>query len=444
MLYEYLKGFMAETPSRTLSDDTRQITYHDLLEQAEALGRELNQEKYGILCQSELAAATALMACFAANKTAVPLSYRYGKTHAQRIIERLQLSHIITDDGIQRIAQPSPEPEDLSDVALIMCTSGTTGVPKGAMITKQNLITNLEDISSYFALDRNDHILITRPLYHCAVLTGEFLISLVKGLNISFSAAAFSPAAWLNTVRGRNATVFCGTPTTLSHLASLNLRKKEPVSPRVIAVSGECMTASAAARLREAFPQTLVYHVYGLTEASPRVSFLPPEEFDLCPTSVGRPLPSLRARIVNDELLVDGKSVMKGYYNDPRATASAMPDGWLHTGDLARQDQDGRLYILCRKDNMIIRSGMNIYPQEIENALRQDLRIDDVLAFGVRDSSSGEKIHLHVVSRLSKSEVFSICKERLPAFELPDQIEMVEELPKNASGKVIRQKGRVS
>ncbi len=444
MLYNYLKGFMRENPDRTLSDETQRITFRELTDFAEKLGRDLSQEKYGILCRSDLNTAKALMACFAANKTAVPLSYRYGDAHAQKIIEHLHLSHIITDDNIRRIADPVPETEDLSDVALIMCTSGTTGNPKGAMITRQNLVTNLEDIASYFAIGNTDSILITRPLYHCAVLTGEFLISLIKGLDISFTTGAFSPAAWLDIAKQQKATVLCGTPTTLYHLSSLNLRKKEPVKLRVIAVSGECMPAVTAAHLREAFPQALVYHVYGLTEASPRVSYLPPEEFDLYPTSVGQPLPSVKARIVNGELEIYGKSIMKGYYNDPFATAAAFANGWLHTGDIARQDQDGRLYILSRKDNMIIRSGMNIYPQEIENALKQDPRIVEVLAFGVRESRIGEKIHIHVVSKLTKPEVFSICKEKLPVFQLPDQIELVEELPKNASGKIIREKGRAS
>ena len=129
---------------------------------------------------------------------------------------------------------------------------------------------------------------------------------------------------------------------------------------------------------------------------------------------------------------------MKGYYNDPDATAKAIRNGWLYTGDIAERDESGRVYIKCRRDNMIIRSGMNIYPQEIENALKQDERIRDVLAYGEKNETVSEKIHIKVVTALSKSEIFEVCRKHLSTYQLPDVINIVDEIPKNASGKVIR------
>ena len=129
---------------------------------------------------------------------------------------------------------------------------------------------------------------------------------------------------------------------------------------------------------------------------------------------------------------------MKRYYNDPDATAKSIRNGWLYTGDIAEVDDHGRVHIKCRRDNMIIRSGMNIYPQEIENALKQDERIKDVLAFGVKKDTVSEEIHISVVTSLSKSDVFEVCKNCLASYELPDVIEIVDEISKNASGKVIR------
>lgn len=443
MLYEYIKDRMLATPAQTVGDEERRITYQELLDEAEALGRRLKErpeEKYGILCRSELNAARSLLACLYAQKTAVPLSYRYGETHIRKIVDAVHLSHALTDDGIETLGQASPETEDLTDVALIMCTSGTTGTPKGAMITGKNLFTNLRDIEKYFRIDRRDRILIARPLYHCAVLTGEFLISLIKGLSISFLSGGFNPALLLRRIREQSVTVLCGTPTLFYHLSALALRNREATALRVMAVSGECMTTLAAERMRNAFPEAQIYNVYGLTEASPRVSWLPPERFDACPLSAGKPLASLRVRIVDGELQVAGDSVMKGYYRNPSATEKTIVDGWLHTGDMAEMDEQGQLYIKCRKDSLIIRSGMNVYPQEIENAMRQDDRIADALAFGVRDASVGERIHLHVVSSLSRAEVFAVCRARLPGYQLPDVLELVPEIPKNASGKVIRKK----
>ena len=306
------------------------------------------------------------------------------------------------------------------------------------MITHSNLITNLTDISKYFGINDTDHILIARPLYHCAVLTGEFLISLIKGLRISFMTEGFLPTKILKKAKEAEVTVLCGTPTLLYHLSSINLKLKEPLVLKSIAVSGECMTEAVAKVMRNAFPKTDIYNVYGLTEASPRVSYLSPDEFDNKSTSVGIPLSSLKAKVIDNELLITGNSIMKGYYNNLEATARAKQDGWLHTGDVAELDEQGNIYIKCRKDNMIIRAGMNIYPQEIENALKENENISDVLAYGVKNDTVSEKIHIKVVSSLSKAEIYNICKQKLFSYELPDVIEIVDEIPKNASGKVIR------
>lgn len=438
MLFDFLKEKMIQYPDQVVSNDTECITYRELLEYAESFGKTLTKDKYGLLFDSDLDTAKALLSCLYANKTAVLLSKRYGEAHTQRIIDTVKLSHLITEDGIKHISDEKDECEDLSDVALIMCTSGTTGTPKGAMITDNNLIANLTDISKYFGINQSDHILIARPLYHCAVLTGEFLISLCKGLRISFMTEGFVPARILKRATETGITTLCGTPTLLYHLSGMNLKSKDRLDLRNIVVSGECMTQTVAQVMRKAFPNTDIYNVYGLTEASPRVSYLHPNEFDNNPTSVGVPLSSLKAKIIDKELLILGSSIMKGYYNNSKATEQAKQDGWLHTGDVAEMDEQGRIYIKCRKDNMIIRAGMNIYPQEIESALKENEEIADVLAYGVKNDTVSEKIYIKVVTSLTKAEVYNICKQKLLGYELPDFIDIVNELPKNASGKVIR------
>ena len=443
IMYKFLCNRMRYYLDKTIQDENEVITYADLLRHAEVFGEELkkqNTSKFGILCRSNLNTAKALLSCLYANKTAVPLSYRYGEKHNEKIIDRVGLSHIITENGIEVISNAVSYPDDkLDDVALIMCTSGTTGSPKGAMITSENMITNVTDIADYFHVHEGQRILISRPLYHCAVLTGEFLLSLIKGLDIVFYDSDFSPINLLHILDNHNISVMCGTPTMLYHICTL--AKKAYVKPLdVIAVSGECMTRQTAKAIRAAFPKTDIYNVYGLTEASPRVSYLPPELFDEYPLSVGFPLRSLEVKVQNGELLVKGKSIMKGYYNDPDATNKAIRDGWLHTGDIAELNEHGMITIKTRRDNMIIRAGMNIYPQEIENALREaDKRIVEVMAYGEKRDTAGQKICLKaVVDGLTKSELFSICKKMLPSYQLPDMIEIVDEIPKNASGKIIR------
>ena len=438
MLYEFIKKRMVPHSAQTISDATGSISYAELLSRAEMLGDKLSKEKYGLLFSSEINMLTALLACMYAGKTAVPLSPKYGSRHIDRIIKATHLSHLLTDSGEEEITAYINPQDDLSGVALILCTSGTTGTPKGAMITEENLLTNLCDIETYFSIGSNDSILIARPMYHCAVLTGEVLYSLIRGVRIVFFSEGFIPSRILEKAISEQVSVLCGTPTLLYYLSRLNIRTADKLVLKAMAISGECMTNAVAQTIRNAFLHTEIYNVYGLTEASPRVSFLPPEQFDLFPLSIGYLLPSVEGKVQNGELLIRGKSIMRGYYDDETTTKRVLTDGWLHTGDIVVKDSEGRLYIKGRKDNLIIRAGMNIYPQEIENAVKSESSIIEVLVYGIKDAVVGEKIMMKVVTALSRQEVFQICQRVLPKYELPDSIEIVNELPRNASGKVVR------
>ena len=239
--------------------------------------------------------------------------------------------------------------------ALIMCTSGTTGKPKGAMLSELNIITNVSDIADYFGIGIDDNILIARPLYHCAVLTGEFLTALVKGTNIRFYSEQFNPAKMLELINEYNVSAFCGTPTLISIMARFS-RSVTTDSLRHICISGECMSADVGSKIRTAFRKCNIYHIYGLTEACPRVSYLPPEPFADYPDCVGIPLRSVSIKIINKDgnmcnaneegvLFVKGNNIMLGYYSDPDKTQSVLKDGWLCTGDIALINDAGFLKI---------------------------------------------------------------------------------------------------
>lgn len=460
MLWGYIKKHMDRHPAQLVETEEFSLTYTALLEQASAFAAGLQQgEKYGILCSCELHTAVALLACFAAGAVAVPLSYRYGEQHYRKIIAGAGIGHLITDregmlgmEVVQTTANAQPVPPG---VALLLCTSGTTGEPKSAMITQQNLMANLQDIDRYFQVDETDAILILRPLYHCAVLTGEFLISLVKGLRVVFASGSFNPVRALQTIRSHQITVLGGTPTLFYHFCNVLKRGVPPLPLKTVMFSGECMTQSVADAVLQCLPDVQKYNVYGLTEASPRVAYLPPELFAQFPLSVGVPLHSLQVQIVDDggsvlppnqtgELIVQGPSVMKGYLGHPEETEKTLRGGWLHTGDCAYMDENGYLYIKARMDHMIIRGGMNIYPAEIENAVKQDDRISEAMAYALQDGPVSQRIGLQVVlnQAVSQAELLQVCKQVLPAYQLPDVIDVVEALPRNASGKVVRP-GRV-
>ena len=448
MLYEYLKKRMEQFPDKTLCEGERCITYRELLEAPPALLKELkNRDKLAVLCQSPLNAARAVIACLKTGRIAVPLSAQYGQAHVDKLRKQLRLQFAITDDDgnltvtcDKNIPGGHMEWEKMRGVAFILCTSGTSGKSKGAALTKEGITANLNGIESYFQINENDKILIARPLYHCAVLVGEFLTSLCSGLDIEFMNE-FDPAGIIGRIKPGGVTVMGGTPTTFYHLCKAAGRLKETVPLRVAAVSGECMTQAAADIMLETMPDTDVYHVYGLTEAGPRVSALPPDQFREAPLSVGYPLPEVELRIEGGELFVKSPAVMKEYYCDSCLTETTLTGEWLHTGDGAAFDEKGRLVIKGRRDDMIIRAGMNIYPREIEDSIKKaDQRITDVLAYGKQEGVT-QKIHLKAVAAgLGKNDVMAVCREHLPIYAVPDSIELTDELPRNASGKIMRPK----
>ena len=273
-LWEFVKEHMLKNATQYICEGATKMSFGDAATFSEIFAKDLKGYKCcAILCRSEMAAALSLISCFAAGVTAVPLSMRYGQVHCQKILDTISPDGIILDDGGKirvlklkdsqyRVPEQRP--------TLIMCTSGTTGKPKGAMLSDRNVMTNVEDIASYFELTESDTILISRPLYHCAVLTGEFLTALVKGARIYFYSDKFNPAEMLSLIDKHGITAFCGTPTLLSLMARLSKgRKTSPLEH--IVISGECMGKEVGLCISEAFPYSNIYHVYGLTEACPRV-----------------------------------------------------------------------------------------------------------------------------------------------------------------------------
>ncbi len=457
-LWNYIKSKMERNLLQTVSENDTSLTFDEIIIFAEKFSENLKGIKCcAIMCQSEMATSMVLLSCFAAGVTALPISQRYGKSHCKKILKTVSPDVVITDqDGEFQIfhIKDSEYKEPKTHIALIMCTSGTTGVPKGAMLTETNIITNVEDIVEYFNIDSSDTILISRPLYHCAVLTGEFLTSLIKGTKIRFYSGEFNPIIVYMMVKDYQITAFCSTPTVLSLMARCK-RYKDTDFLKHICISGECMGIETAKKIADAFPDAYIYHVYGLTEACPRVSYLPPAKFNKYPDYVGVPLHSVSLKIVSETgqpvrvneigtLWVKGDNVMFGYYNDAKKTSDVLQDGWLCTGDLALINDEGLLKIKGRRDDLIIKAGMNIYPQEIENTLKEDFRVSEVLARGYTDDRCGMQIELNIVGDFSSvDEVKELCRNLLPSYQIPTRINLLDKLSKNGSGKIKRRQDYV-
>ncbi len=452
-LWQYLKTGMQANLQQEICEGDASMTFEDMIIFAQEFSKKLKGIKCcAILCQSEMAASMALLSCFAAGVTALPLSQRYGELHCNKILDAIGPDAVITDQNgsfqIMCIKDSTYVEPDIHP-ALIMCTSGTTGIPKGAMLTEGNVMSNVSDITAYFGIRKSDTILISRPLYHCAVLTGEFLTALVKGTKIRFYSGTFNPAIVLKMLKEFNITAFCGTPTLLSMMARFK-RNKDADVLKHICISGECMDLSTGLHIAEAFPKAEIYHIYGLTEACPRVAYLPPDKFGKFADCVGIPLRSVSLKIVSAEgnpvgtnevgvLWVKGDNVMTGYYGNPQKTNEVLKDGWLCTGDLALFTDEGFLKIKGRNDDLIIKAGMNIYPQEIESALKLDSRVNDVYVRGYTDDKLGVQIELNITGDFSDiAEVKDLCLTNLSAYQIPARINLLDEISKNGSGKIIR------
>lgn len=475
-MWAFLFGRMSAYPDSLLFDGEEQCTYQQMLEQVRKVGDALAGAcpagtKCAVLCGRGLHTAQALLACWYADMVPIPMSVHYGRGHWDGIIAGTQPALLITDleqsdlhipryhMGEKRFwtekPLPAPDPQ-LEGAAVILCTSGTTGTPKGVVLSAWGVQQNVEKIRRYFAVKSKDRILIARPLYHCAVLIGEFLTALCGGLDIGFLDEKYSPAAVLQFTKNHKISVLGGTPTLFYHLAAF-IRRDGQQSHRIraIAISGECLHEAAARQIRQGFPGTDIYHVYGLTEAGPRVSWLPPRNFDQVPTSAGIPLAGVQIKIAETDgtplpaythghIFVRTPCRMIGYYNDPEATDRAFLDGWLDTGDIGYQDALGYLFILSRADDRIIQGGMNIYPQEVEAGLAQLPFIQECMVWGAA-GAVGQHIAAAVVLRpenldMTHKEVLSRMAEALPPYQIPSELQIVEMLPRNASGKIVRRR----
>lgn len=438
-LWKYLRSKILEHPSQIVQEGSVSTTYEELCIYAEKFAQKLTSWSYGIMCKSELAAAIALLSCIAAGKIAIPTTIRYGKEMCVKIIDRSDPPCIIHDfDGELKLLDMEPRRRYQfwgKAPAVMLYTSGSTGVPKGVMLSGDNIIANIEGISTYFKINHDDTFLISRPIYHSSVMTGELLLSLCSGAKIVFSSEPFHPFNIIDLIKKHNITVLGSTPTLMAALSHF-VRLPNNLPVKTISISGECVTEGVAEKIREAFPNAKILCGYGLSEAAPRVAYLPSELFDECPTAAGLPLPNIKYRIVdkknNDvedgvigELIVNGPNVMLGYFDDKEKTKNTLKNGWLYTGDLACKASNGLLYIKGRKDDMIIRAGMNIYPTEIENVLSTDDRVEGLLVYG-ECTNETQQICLNISGKFSDlNEVRALCKQKLPAYQMPTKINLV-------------------
>ena len=342
-------------------------------------------------------------------------------------------------------------PVQPTDLAQIIYTSGTTGDPNGVMLSHANLVENTQSIVDYLRLTESDKAMAVLPFFYSygnSLLLTHFLVGGSLVVNQSF----VYPNVILDKMKEEEVTGFSGVPSTFAIFMNRSaIRKYQFPSLRYVCQAGGAMAPSLAKEVKDILPDSDIYIMYGQTEASARLSYLEPCDFFRKAGSIGKAIPGVELNVLKEdgspvavgevgEIVATGKNIMRGYWNNPEKTAAVLRDGALWTGDLAKIDDEGYLYIVSRKSDMIKSGAHRISPKEIEEVIHELEGIHEVAVIGMPDDIMGESILACIVltddAACSDKDVKRYCREKLPMFKAPKEVIFIEQLPKTASGKI--------
>jgi len=346
---------------------------------------------------------------------------------------------------------------DPSALACLIYTSGSTGVPKGAMLTHRNIVHNTDSICAYLNLTPDDRQMVVLPFFYVmgkSLLNTHFAVGGSVVINNTFAYTG----ALIKQMIDEQVTGMSGVPSTyayLLHRSPLTASRDKLHSLRYCSQAGGHMSRQIKQELRRVLPaHTLIYIMYGATEASARLSYLDPAEFDRKIDSIGKAIPGVTLRVVGEngtekpvgqvgELTASGDNIMQGYWKDPETTARVLDHNGYHTGDLAYVDDEGYFFLVGRKDNLLKVSGHRINPQEIEDVVMASGLIVEVAVLGKPDQLKGNSIvavAVPVRENCEASDVLDYCAAKLARYKVPDRITFVRTLPKKLTGKIDRAK----
>jgi len=346
------------------------------------------------------------------------------------------------------------------DVAFLQYTGGTTGVPKGAMLTHHNIVANVTQCVAWVKSSLKmgqETVLTALPLYHIFSLTVCCFCFMSLGSRCLLITNPRDLTGFIRTLRKVPVTIFVGVNTLFNGLLNHPRFSALKFSTMKLVIAGGMALQQSIADEWQKRSGTVIVEGYGLTEASPVVS-INPLNITRFNGSIGLPVPETCVAIRDDagnnlpvgkpgELCVRGPQVMRGYWHNPAETNLVLDkDNWLRTGDIAQMDERGFIYILDRKKDMIIVSGFNVYPNEVEEVIASHPRVREVAVVGAPSEKSGEMVKAYIVKKLENvgtspltaKDIIAYCRERLTAYKIPKQIEFCTQLPKSAVGKVLR------
>jgi long-chain acyl-CoA synthetase len=460
-----------------LVEEDKKWTFGELAAEVDSIAQTLREKVPGdtvgiLLLNSERYVAT-LLAVWKAGKTAVPLNYLLPPQELAFIIRDSGMSALVSsqfftqalaaikplfgDKGVILMADAAdftsssgvaPAKQEYRNPALYLYTSGTTGRPKGVILTHWNLLHNVDACGKAGEFDTRDAFLCLLPFFHTYAITGTILLPLLNGCTMVL-VDRFHPHKVLKLIEEHRISVFLAIPSMYRVLA-MSEGGFNVSSVRFPISGGEPLPLAVA----EAFEKRFGVHIcegYGQTEAAPVVTLNLPGKRKL--GTVGLVLPGVEISIWDEannplpletigEIMVRGENVMEGYYHLPEETAKAITKDWLHTGDLGKLDAEGFVTITGRKKDLIISAGENIYPREIEEVLATHPKVKEVAVVGVKDEVRGEVpkafLLLHEGMTVEDKELRGFCRDKLAGYKVPKHFEVLADLPRTPTGKVLK------
>jgi acyl-CoA synthetase (AMP-forming)/AMP-acid ligase II len=460
-------------------DGGRTLSYADLLARVEATAAAYAEAGVGrgdrvvLWGPNSTDWAVAALAVSYAGGVLVPVNSRYVGPEVADVVERTRAALVVVHDGFlgrdqlselagagvtdrvvrledvtrARTSVDSRGSSEVSpdDVADILFTSGTTGRSKGAMSAHRQTIGVARAWAELGGVRQDDRYLVVNPFFHSFGYKIGIVVGLLTGCTLH-PVATFDVDETMKLIESERITVFPGAPTLYQSLLNAPGRAERDLSSLRLAVTGAAVVPVVLIeRMRDELRIDQVVTAFGMTEAVVVTMCREGDSAETVATTNGRAVPGMETRIAAPsdsgagELLVRGDYVMLGYLDDPEATREAIDeDGWLHTGDVGSLDEDGNLTITDRLKDMYISGGFNVYPAEVEQALMRMAGVADVAVVGVPDERMGEVGKAYVVGPVEPEAVIAYARERLANFKVPRQVELVESLPRNLSGKVLK------
>ena len=343
------------------------------------------------------------------------------------------------------------------ETAVLLYTSGTTGKPKGAELTHLNLYMNCTVAGELFEFEETDIGVAVLPLFHVFGLSSVLNTTVRYGGTLVL-IPRFELEPVVDAIEKHRCTIFSGVPTMYFGLLHMDTSGRDLSSLRVGVSGGAAIPGEVIKAFEEKFPGCVVLEGYGLSESTSTTTFnVNAEQRKVL--SIGKPIWGVQVRVVGEddqplppgeehvgEIVIRGHNIMKGYYNKPEATAEAFKNDWFHTGDLAYQDEDGYFFIVDRKKDLVIRGGYNVYPREVEEVLYEHPAVAEAAVIGRPDPKLGEEVLAFVALKPGASaepaDLVAHCKERLAAYKYPREVRIVDDLPKGATGKILKKELR--